>query len=104
MTPEQLREFYEKYFYYIIAGSLAFGAVIGLLPLLFGIRRGKKNLGIIGFIVTIIDSGFSPLLGLITCAIFTVVILLKKNEPAEGRVVNEVPLGVSDKNSTDDRL
>jgi hypothetical protein len=81
MNPEQVKEFYEKYFYYIVAGSLVFGAVIGLVPLLFGIKRGNRNLGIIAFIVTIIDSGISPLLGLITCVIFTVIIIVKRAKP-----------------------
>ena len=102
MNPDQVKELYEKYFYYIIAGGLVFGAVIGLIPLLFGIRRGRRNLGIIAFILTIIDSGISPLLGLITMVIFTVIILFQKKEPLEVRVVNENPIGVSIDNSKDD--
>ena len=89
MNPEQFSEFYEKYFYYLIAGGLVFGAIIGLIPLLLGIRHGKRNLGILALVITIIDSGISPLLGLITCVIFTVIIvLIKKPQPDSENAVN----------------
>lgn len=77
MDPNQVREIYEKYFYYIIAGSLVFGAIIGLIPLILGIKRARRNLGIIAWITTLIIAGLSPLLGLIVATIFTVIILLK---------------------------
>ena len=103
MNSEQFKELYDKYFYYLIAGGLVFGAVIGLIPLLFGIRRGNRNLGIVAFIVTLIDSGISPLLGLVTCVIFTVIIMVKRpqRETSENDVDNQNVAGVSINNSQD---
>ncbi|MBK9214256.1 MAG: hypothetical protein IPM59_01435 [Chloracidobacterium sp.] len=79
MDPVQAREFFDNYFYYIIAGSLIFGALIGLVPLLIGRRRGRRNLGILGFVVTIVDSGISPILGFITAVVFTLVLIFGSN-------------------------
>ncbi len=82
MDPVQAREFFDTYFYYIIAGSLIFGVLIGLVPLLIGLRRGRRKLGFIGFVVTVVDSGISPILGVITAVVFTLVLVFgskKKN-------------------------
>ncbi|MBP9664790.1 MAG: hypothetical protein KBD94_09215 [Pyrinomonadaceae bacterium] len=80
MDPQQARDFFDNYFYFIIAGSVIFGALIGLVPLLIGIRRGRRNLGILGFVVTVIDSGISPILGVITAIVFTLVLVLGSNK------------------------
>lgn len=80
MDLVQAREFFDKYFYHIIAASLIFGALIGLVPLLVGRRRGRRNLGILGFVITIVDSGISPILGVITAVVFTLVLILGSNK------------------------
>lgn len=80
MDPQQARDLFDNYFYYIIAGSVIFGALIGLVPLLIGIRRGRRNLGILGFVVTVIDSGVSPILGVITAIVFTLVLVFGSNK------------------------
>jgi len=67
----------------VIIGSLVGGALAGLLPLIFGKKRDKAVLGIIGFVVCLI-CGFilGLLLALPVAVIFTVIIIVtsKKND------------------------
>lgn len=80
MTQDQLREFYDNYFYYIILGGFVFGLVVGAVPLILGIKKSKRNLGVIAMAVCAITGALSPLLCLIVAAVFTVVILIKPKE------------------------
>ena len=87
MTPEQIQqfqEFYNTYFYYIILGQLVFGLLVGAIPLILGVKRGKRNLGIIAFFVCVIGA-VSPLLCVLLAVIFSIVIIVKSKakEPAE---------------------
>ena len=75
---EQFRQFYQQYYYQILIGCFVIGAIFGSIPLLIGLRRDKRNLGIIAFIVTTIDSVIWLPLGLITAITFTVIILVQK--------------------------
>ena len=97
MTPEQLKEFFDTYFYYIILAGFVFGLAVGSLPLILGIRKNKRNLGVVAIAVCAITGALSPLLCLIVAAIFTVVILIKPkaSDPAEVKVVNQTPIDVS---------
>jgi len=92
MDPNQVRELYDKYFYYIIAGSLIFGAIIGLLPLVLGLKRGHRNLGIIAWIATLVTAGLSPLLGLIVAIVFLVIILLRPRPSASSETATNSDL------------
>jgi len=77
MNSVELRELYEKYFYYILLADIGIGLLFGLLPLLLGIARKKRNLGIIGLIGSGVVGGLSPILSLIVAAVFTVLIVRK---------------------------
>jgi len=77
MNSVELRELYEKYFYYILLADIGIGLLFGLLPLVFGIARKKRNLGIIGLICSGVVGGLSPILILIVAAVFTVLIVRK---------------------------
>ena len=77
MTPEQIKEFYDTYFYYILAAGFVFGLLIGAIPLILGMKKGKRNLGIIAFVLVAILGAFSPLLSILVAVIFTVVIIVK---------------------------
>jgi uncharacterized membrane protein affecting hemolysin expression len=86
MDPEQIqqfRQFYQQHYYQILVGCFVFGVILGSIPFFFGLRRGKRNLGIIAFIVTIIDSVIWLPLGLITAIVFTVIIIVQKTAPKE---------------------
>ena len=77
MNSVELRELYEKYFYYILLADIGIGLLFGLLPLVLGIARKKRNLGIIGLICSGVVGGLSPILSLIVAAVFTVLIVRK---------------------------
>ena len=77
MNSVELRELYEKYFYYILLADIGIGLLFGLLPLVLGIARKKRNLGIIGLICLGVVGGLSPILSLIVAAVFTVLIVRK---------------------------
>ena len=75
---------YNTYFYYIILGQLVFGLLVGAIPLILGVKRGKRNLGIISFFVCVIGAVL-PLLCVLLAVIFSIVIIVKSGakEPAE---------------------
>ena len=77
MNQEQFREFYERNFYYILFADIALGLVIGLIPLILGIRRKKRNLGILAFISCGLAGGFTPILSIVIAAVFTILMLRK---------------------------
>ncbi len=77
MTPEQLREFYNNYFYYIILGGVVFGLIVGIVPLVLGIKKGNRNLGLIAIISVAILGALSPLLCLIVAIVFSVIIVVR---------------------------
>lgn len=75
MNTEQMREFFRQNFYYIIAAGVGIGLLFGTLPLILGIRRGKRNLGLLALIVCGASGGASPILALIVAGIFTWLVL-----------------------------
>ena len=77
MTPEQLREFYDSYFYYIILGGVVFGLIVGIVPLVLGIKKGNRNLGLIAIVSVAILGALSPLLCLIVAIVFSVIIVVR---------------------------
>lgn len=77
MDYAQFREYFQQNFYYFLVGQLIFGAVIGAIPLLLGLKRQKLNLGLIAFVTSIILALVSPLLCLIVAIVFTVYIARK---------------------------
>lgn len=75
MDQEQFRQVYEQYFYYILIGGVVVGLLFGLIPLIFALKRKKKNFGIVAFFVSGILGGFSPLVALVAAIIFLILIL-----------------------------
>ncbi len=82
----------------LILGAIL-GALIGLIPLIFGIRRKKIGMGIIGFAGSIIGNAFLGILASIPIAAVCTYLILKKDEPVDVRVVNEKPIDVEINNS-----
>tara|TARA_Y100001970_G_scaffold222937_1_gene274374 strand:+ start:6955 stop:7191 length:237 start_codon:yes stop_codon:yes gene_type:complete len=71
------------YFVGVIFGALIMGAIIGLIPLILGINKGQKQLGIIGLVSCIVGSLILGLFLSIPIAIvFTIIILTKSNSPS----------------------
>lgn len=84
MDQAQMQQLYQQYFYYILAAGIVIGLIFGAIPLIFGIKRGKRNLGLIGFILSGLAGAFSPLIAIILAVVFTVIILRKSgSEPKD---------------------
>lgn len=79
MDYGQFREYFQQNFYFFILIQTVFGAVIGAIPLLLGIKSQKRNLGLIAFVTSIILALVSPLLCLIVAIVFTVFIVRGSN-------------------------
>ena len=73
--------FRELWVYIIILGAML-GALLGLVPLLLGRKRGKARLGLYGFIASIVGGAIAPLLALIVSGIFSWLVIREK--PAAG--------------------
>lgn len=73
---------FREFYLYIIIGGAILGALLGLLPLLLGRRRGRAKLGLYGFIASIVAGALAPLLALIVAGIFSWLVVREK--PAAG--------------------
>ena len=78
MDYAQFREYFQQNFYYFLLGQLIFGAVIGAIPLLIGIKKQKRNLGLIAFASSVLLATVSPLLCIIVTVVFIVFIVRKQ--------------------------
>ena len=71
MDTQQLREFYEQNFYYIVGIQVFVGLIFGLIPFLIALKRGKRKLGVLALVVSLILAGLSPLLSAVAAIVFT---------------------------------
>lgn len=78
MDYAQFREYFQQNFYYFLIGQLVFGAVIGAIPLLLGLKKGERKLGLIAFVTSVILATASPLVCLIVNIVFIVVLVRKR--------------------------
>ncbi|HEY8563204.1 MAG TPA: hypothetical protein VIL74_22695 [Pyrinomonadaceae bacterium] len=83
------------YFQMVLIG-VGIGAVLGLVPLILGLVKGKKKLAIIGFFASIAAGAAWSVLALLVMIIFIWLILRK---PVQVEVVNKNPIDVALKNS-----
>lgn len=65
---------------YILLVDLALGALFGLIPLVLGIRRDRRRLGLYGFVASIAGGAVAPLLSIIIVAVFSWLIVKKKGD------------------------
>ena len=72
---------YREFYLYVIIGGAILGALLGLIPLILGRRRGKARLGMYGFVASIVAGALAPLLAIIVTAVFSWMIM--KDKPAE---------------------
>ncbi len=76
-----------------VFGSLVAGALIGLIPLILGQKRGMRGVGIGGFIGCIVGSFILGLfLSIPVCLIFTLIILLSKKKETSVPVTINQPM------------
>lgn len=83
---------YNELILYVIIVQVILGILLGLIPLILGIKRKKRNYGVFGFFASIIGGAISPLVCVIAVSVFTWLILRK---PVEVVVVNENPIDVN---------
>lgn len=71
MNEADIRNFYEQYFFYILAAQILIGFIFGLIPFVIGRRRSKMALGMIGLVAATVLGAFSPLLAILVALVFT---------------------------------
>jgi hypothetical protein len=74
--------------------GMGVGFILGLIPLILGMVKGKKKLAIWGLVASIAAGTIQSLLALITVIVFIWLILRKpaETEPAKAEVINENPV------------
>lgn len=82
MTLDEFQRLYNEYFYYFLMLWIGLGLLFGLVPLILGIRRNKRHLGFLGFILAGAVGALSPVLSFILAAIFVFLVLRRTGTPA----------------------
>lgn len=72
---------YTQFYIAVIVAQVIIGALLGLIPLIFGRKRNQKKLGGYGFLATLVAGILSPLAALIAALIFVWVIGRKAGSP-----------------------
>ena len=85
---------------YVALIGMAAGFLLGLVPLIYGWRKAKTKLGLVGFIVSIVAGAVSPILSLLTLVIF--VFLIARKQPMES--TSAEPVDDPDSDSDPDSL
>lgn len=75
MDQTQIQDLYQQYFYYILTAGIVIGLVFGSIPLILALRRKKRNLGLVGFVLSGVAGAFSPLVAVIVSVVFVVLIV-----------------------------
>jgi len=76
----ELSQYFRENFYTIVLIWIVLSLIFSAAVLFVGIKRGKRNLGVIGAIVSLIVGILSPFLGLISAAVFVTIILIKTSK------------------------
>ncbi|CAN5171307.1 hypothetical protein BH20ACI2_BH20ACI2_23910 [soil metagenome] len=78
----------EAILYLTLIGA-AIGLVIGMVPLIYGCKKGKLRLGMIGFVLSIVAGGaISVILSLLATAVF--VFLIARKAPIDSSSVEPI--------------
>lgn len=94
----QINLSYTEAITYIALIGLVVGFLLGLIPLILGIKKGKRNYGYYGIAASALLGLISPLLSVATVIVF-VWLILKKPNSTEVAVVDEKPVDVPTDNS-----
>jgi len=96
---EQIDLTYSQAILYLAMIGIFVGALLGLIPLILGIKRKKRQYGIFGFLSSIVLGLVSPILSIIVVAVFTWLILKKPTveEPVDA-AASENPVDVKIEN------
>lgn len=83
---QDLAQFFQEHLYTIIFFQVIVSLAFAFIVFLVGTRRGKRNLGLIGSIVTFFLGVLSPVLGLISAAVFFTLIIVKTGKSRDGEI------------------
>ena len=72
-----------QFFIYLIIGQLIFGLLVGLIPFFLGRSRNDPRMGGFGLLASIVAGLLSPLASIIAVAIFSWLIVRKKDVVAD---------------------
>ena len=95
---EQIKISQSEAIMYIALVGLVIGFLLGLIPLILGIKKEKRNYGYYGFAASALLGLVSPILSVIAVAVF-IRLILKKPKSTEPVVSDEKPVEVSINNS-----
>ena len=62
---------------YLALAGVVIGILLGLIPLILGLKKKKRQYAIFGFIASVVCGAIMPLLSVIVVAVFTWLILRK---------------------------
>lgn len=74
---EPIRVTYNELIYYVLLAGVLIGIVLGLIPLIFGIKRHNRKYGMYGFLGSVIGGAITPIISIVVVSIFTWLILRK---------------------------
>jgi len=77
MEPIELT--YREFYLYLVLILAALGALFGLVPLILGTIKKRRLLGLYGFLASIIAAVLSPIGSIIVAAVFSWLILRKRD-------------------------
>ena len=79
---EPIRVTYNELIYYVLLAGVMIGIVLGLIPLILGIKKHNRKYGMYGFAGSVIGGAITPIISVIVVAIFTWLILRKPKTDA----------------------
>ena len=74
---EPFRISYNELLLYVFAAGIVIGILLGLIPLILGIKRKNRKYGMYGFVGSVIGGAITPIISVIVVTIFSWLILRK---------------------------
>jgi uncharacterized membrane protein len=72
---EPIKVTYTELIYYVLIASILIGIVLGLIPLILGIKKHNRKYGMYGFLGSVIGGAITPIISVIVVSIFSWLIL-----------------------------
>jgi MFS family permease len=74
---EPIRITYNEWIAYAAASGVIIGVLLGLIPLILGVKKRNRKYGMYGFVGSVIGGAFAPIIPIIVVSIFSWLILRK---------------------------
>ena len=89
----------QEFIIYALIIGVVLGFLLGLIPLILGIRKKKTRLGVYGLIASIIGGAISSILSLVIVGVFIYLILKKPATKTDSAAFDSGQLDSKDSNS-----